>query len=144
LKSSDATVANTKNVIGYSDVIEERYDKFKKDFDGVLGNIVAGMSGRPVKNAVMQREPEPEWASVKITNSEIGRALSINHAKRMKAHRGKNTVMTKEQRIRAIGPMDEFSHDLVTTYMSHHAEEVFEPKRILSRDDWLSQHKEPD
>ena len=62
----------------------------------------------------------------------------------MKAHRGKNTVMTKEQRILAIGPMNEFSYDLVTTYMSKHSEEIFEPKRILSPEDWLSQHREPD
>ena len=40
--------------------------------------------------------------------------------------------------------MDEFSHDPVTTYMSVHAEEVFEPKRILSKGDWLSKHREPD
>ena len=81
---------------------------------------------------------------VQIHVSEVGRALSINHAKRMKAHTGKKTVMTEEQRIRAIGPMDEFSHDPVTTYMSVHAEEVFEPKRILSKGDWLSKHREPD
>ena len=40
--------------------------------------------------------------------------------------------------------MDEFSYDPLTTYMSVHAEEVFEPKRILSKGDWLSKHREPD
>ena len=51
--------------------------------------------------------------------------------------------MPKEKRIWAIGPINAFSHDLVTTYMSKYAEEIFEPKRILSSGDWLNDHKEP-
>ena len=52
--------------------------------------------------------------------------------------------MTKQQRIQAIGKIDEFCNDRMTTYMSKHAEEIFEPKRILDDSDWLVTHREPD
>jgi len=52
--------------------------------------------------------------------------------------------MTKEERVRAIGEVNEFSNDIVATYMAKYAEEIFEPKRILDDGDWLVTHREPD
>ena len=82
--------------------------------------------------------------AAKMDNSKVGRALSLWHARRMEQHKHIKTVMTKQQRIQAIGKIDEFCNDRMTTYMSKHAEEIFEPKRILDDSDWLVTHREPD
>lgn len=74
----------------------------------------------------------------------MGKALSLSHRKRMEAHKAIKTVMTKEQRLRAIGPLDEFADDVMDKYMASYAEEIFEPKRILSDGDWLVTNREPD
>lgn len=54
------------------------------------------------------------------------------------------TVMTKKQRQLAVGSEADFPDDLVATYMAKHAEEIFEPKRILTSGDWLKSYREPD
>ena len=38
----------------------------------------------------------------------------------------------------------EFPDDRMMIYMSRHAEEIFEPKRILDGGDWLNSYREPD
>ena len=52
--------------------------------------------------------------------------------------------MAKEQRKKAVGAVNDFPQDKVITYMTKNAEEIFEPKRILSDGDWLKTYREPD
>ena len=62
----------------------------------------------------------------------------------MVEHKDIKTVMTKEARELAVGTEADFPHDAMTTYMTRHAEQIFEPKRILDSGDWLKSYREPD
>lgn len=53
-------------------------------------------------------------------------------------------VMTKQQRALAVGSERDFVDDRVATYMTKYAEDIFEPKRILTDGDWLKSYREPD
>lgn len=44
----------------------------------------------------------------------------------------------------AIGDENTFADDRMMIYMSRHAEEIFEPKKILDDGDWLVSYREPD
>ena len=44
----------------------------------------------------------------------------------------------------AVGTEADFPRDRVVTYMTKYAEEIFEPKRILTNGDWLKTTREPD
>ena len=55
-----------------------------------------------------------------------------------------NTVMTKQQRLKAVGTEQDFPEDPMATYFTRYCEEIFEPKRILSAGDWLKSYREPD
>ena len=44
----------------------------------------------------------------------------------------------------AVGTERDFPRDRVVTYMTKFAEEIFEPKRILTNGDWLKTTREPD
>lgn len=46
-------------------------------------------------------------------------------------------VMKKESRLKAVGTVRDFPDDPMITYMTKHAEQIFEPKRILTSGDWL-------
>ena len=43
-----------------------------------------------------------------------------------------------------MGSERDFVDDRVCTYMTKYAEEIFEPKRILTDGDWLKTYREPD
>ena len=43
-----------------------------------------------------------------------------------------------------MGTEADFPDDRVVTYMSKYAEEIFEPKRVLTNGDWLKTTREPD
>lgn len=79
-------------------------------------------------------------------SSEYGfpRALSDWHASRMYEHEDIEPVSSKKKRLTAIGDSLEFPDDPMMIYMSRHAEEIFEPKRILDSGDWLVSYREPD
>ena len=62
----------------------------------------------------------------------------------MELHTKIETVMSSQARSAAIGDINEFPHDAMVTYMSRYAEHIFEPKRILSDEDWLKSNREPD
>ena len=53
-------------------------------------------------------------------------------------------VMTKAQRLKAVGTEADFPEDVVTTYVTKYCEEIFEPKRVLTPGDWLKTTREPD
>ena len=76
--------------------------------------------------------------------TDVGKALSREHRQKMVQHAKIVPVMTKEERVKAIGEVNEFSNDVVATYMAKYAEEIFEPKRILDDGDWLVTYREPD
>ena len=76
--------------------------------------------------------------SITVSNlSSIGKALSKEHYERMIAHANIVPVMNKEARKLAIGSVRDFPSDRMITYMSKHAEDIFEPKRVLTDGDWL-------
>ena len=52
--------------------------------------------------------------------------------------------MSKQARRLAVGDVSDFPQDKVVAYMTKHAEEIFEPKRITSDSDWLKSYREPD
>lgn len=54
------------------------------------------------------------------------------------------TVMRKQARVSAAGTTKDFPEDAMAKYMTKYAEQIFEPKRILSKDDWLNKNREPD
>ena len=74
----------------------------------------------------------------------FSRALSDEHACRMLEHEDIDPVCTKKKRKLAIGDENDFADDKMMIYMSRHAEEIFEPKRILDDGDWLNSYREPD
>ena len=98
------------------------------------------------KAVVQASEPvQNGYKKKKITGPiTVGKALSEWHKKRMLEHASIKPVQTKDQRIRAIGPKTDFARDRVCTYMTQYAEEIFEPKRVLSEHDWLRRYREPD
>ena len=77
---------------------------------------------------------------------KVGKALSAWHKKRMveNAKLGIDPVMKENQRQAAIGSQNDFCDDIVTTYMTRYAEEIFEPKRVLQSTEWLAMQREPD
>ena len=79
-----------------------------------------------------------------MVESSIGKALSVEHYERMIAHADIVPVVTKQARKLAIGNVREFPSDPMVTYMSKHAEDIFEPKRVLTDGDWLKTYREPD
>lgn len=62
----------------------------------------------------------------------------------MLEHAEINTVVSKQQRLKAVGTEADFPQDVMTTYLTRYAEEIFEPKRVLTDDDWLKRFREPD
>ena len=62
----------------------------------------------------------------------------------MEEHANIVPVVSEKQRLTAIGNVNEFRTDRVCTYMSKYAEQIFEPKRILTDGDWLKSYREPD
>ena len=80
----------------------------------------------------------------KEDNNCFPRALSSEHAFRMLKHADIDPVCTKQKRKLAIGDEYDFAGDKMMIYMSRHAEEIFEPKRILDNGDWLKYYREPD
>ena len=77
-------------------------------------------------------------------SNKVGKALSAWHKKKMIEHASIVPVMKQEQRLKAVGTENDFPEDAVTTYITRHAEEIFEPKRILTNNDWLKSYREPD
>ena len=45
--------------------------------------------------------------------------------------------MNAASRKKAVGTVLDFPADKMVTYMTKHAEDIFEPKRILTSSDWL-------
>ena len=43
-----------------------------------------------------------------------------------------------------MGTEADFPEDAMVTYMTRHAEQIFEPKRVLESGDWLKRYNEPD
>jgi len=62
----------------------------------------------------------------------------------MAAHANLPTVMNKKSRTKAVGSAQDFADDAMATYLTKHAEQIFEPKRVLSSNDWLARYREPD
>ena len=62
----------------------------------------------------------------------------------MVVHKNIKTVVSKEMRVKAVGTKEDFPEDAMAKYMTAHAEEIFEPKRILDSGDWLKAYREPD
>ena len=58
--------------------------------------------------------------------------------------RKKATVVDRAKRKEAAGRTTDFRDDKLITYLTENAEEIFEPKRILSGGDWLKSFREPD
>ena len=77
-------------------------------------------------------------------DSGFEKALSDEHACRMDEHESIKPITTRKKRALAIGDELEFPDDQMMIYMSRHAEEIFEPKRILDEGDWLKSYREPD
>ena len=59
-------------------------------------------------------------------------------ARRMVKHGDIKTVMSNKQRQTAVGTEADFPDDAMMTYMTRHAEQIFEPKRVLDDGDWLN------
>ena len=76
--------------------------------------------------------------------SNVGKALSLEHATRMVEHAKINPVTSKEARRKAVGTEADFPNDAMASYLVRHAEEIFEPKRVLDPFDWLKKYREPD
>ena len=88
---------------------------------------------------------EEQWYySENETVGSFSKALSDEHACRMMEHEDIDPVCSKKKRLLAIGDENEFPNDPMMIYMSRHAEEIFEPKRILDEGDWLNRYREPD
>ena len=104
--------------------IEEMRAEFRSD-----SGITAEQEAEEMKNAVP---------------IEVGKALSYEHKCKMIKHRAIAPVMKKEQRLKACGTIRDFLDDPMVTYMTKYAEEIFEPKRILTSGDWLKTQHEPD
>ena len=58
--------------------------------------------------------------------------------------RAGKTIVDLKRRREAVGKVTDFQQDHVITYLTEHAEEIFEPKRILTGGDWLKSYREPD
>ena len=58
--------------------------------------------------------------------------------------REQKPVADLKRRKEAGGKKTDFPNDGLITYLTKHAEEIFEPKRILTDDDWLKHYREPD
>ena len=99
---------------------------------------------KAIQKAGVRRVAAPQAKKNRPVVSNVGKALSLEVATRMIEHAKINTVMSKEARLKAVGSLDDFPRDVVTTYMTKYCEEIFEPKRILTDGDWLKRYREPD
>ena len=52
--------------------------------------------------------------------------------------------MDAKVRKEAIGKLTDYPHDHMITYLAKNAEIIFEPKRVLTANDWLHTYKEPE
>ena len=68
----------------------------------------------------------------------------IRHRLQSTALRNRDTVVDLKRRQDAVGTTRDYPEDTVVTYLTKHAEEIFEPKRILTNGDWLKSFREPD
>ena len=57
--------------------------------------------------------------------------------------REKQPVVNIKRRKDALGKKSDFETDALLNSLALHADEIFEPKRILSDKDWLKSYKEP-
>ena len=83
-------------------------------------------------------------SSTSASDDFTGKALSAWHRQKMDEHSDIDPVMSKQARKLAVGDVNDFPEDAVVTYMAKHAEQIFEPKRILTSGDWLKSYREPD
>ena len=70
--------------------------------------------------------------------------MSVEVATRMVENADVKTYSTKEKRMKALGSERDFPKDAMMIYMTRHAEEIFEPKRVLHPGDWLKKYRNPD
>ena len=112
------------------------------DFADLFAKLAAQFKG--LANQAQQDEEEEKAAADDTTPVVVGKALSAKHARAMARHAVIQPVMTKAQRLKAVGTVQDFPNDAMVTYMTKHTEEIFEPKRILSSGDWLKTQREPD
>lgn len=52
------------------------------------------------------------------------------------------TVVSLEDRQKAVGSIDDFPNDAMTMFLSQNAEQIFEPKKITYCGDWLASQSE--
>ena len=112
------------------------------DFLELIGKLQAQFEGLNARGGEDRAREEEEKADVGPV--VVGKALSERHARAMARHAVIQPVMTKAQRQKAVGTVQDFPNDAMVTYMTKNAEEIFEPKRILSSGDWLKTQREPD
>ena len=94
---------------------------------------------------VMQRRSSSVGnASRRSQVNKPGKALSLEHARRMAEHAKINTVVSYKMRSKAVGTTGDFPEDVMAIYLTQFAEEIFEPKRVLTDSDWLKKNREPD
>ena len=60
------------------------------------------------------------------------------------ADRIKTPLVSAQRRKDALGKTSDFLDDDLITYLTRHVEQIFEPKRILTKNDWLNSYNEPD
>ena len=111
-----------------------------------FAELFAKLVGQFKKMAVQAGEDEAraEEEKADVGPVVVGKALSEKHARAMARHAVIQPVMTKAQRLKAVGTVQDFPNDAMVTYMTKYSEEIFEPKRILSSGDWLKSQREPD
>ena len=112
------------------------------DFAELFAKLVGQFKKMAVQTGEDERLAEEEKADVGPV--VVGKALSERHARAMARHAVIQPVMTKAQRQKAVGTVQDFPNDAMVTYMTKYSEEIFEPKRILSSGDWLKSQREPD
>lgn len=134
---------------------------FKRKMDmmqiQVIGSLGRATRADPKEVRKLQQQIRDSWkgqgkvaprsSSTKAnrpTVANVGKALSLEHATRMIEHAEINTVMSKQARLRAVGSESDFPEDAMAKYLTRYAEEIFEPKRVLSDGDWLKRFREPD
>ena len=123
---------------------EEKKGEEEEDEVADLKQMILDMYKAMQAQAGKRRVAAPAAKKNRPVVTNIGKALSLEVATRMIEHKDINTVMSKQARLKAVGSVDDFPRDVMTTYLTKYCEEIFEPKRVLTDGDWLKRYREPD
>jgi len=67
----------------------------------------------------------------------ISKGSEIDYSKRRTEVKVGEVFSMLEDRLVAVGSVDDFPHDKLLNHLTTNAERLFEPKKIITSSDWL-------